>query len=107
MKKGEIWISGFWEGQHGVLIGNRVKPNLWECKYLIKVKDKEYAYDKGGKVTGNPFDTSYHTGEGQIIEDVFNKFYHVEEGIKIVSMPVSEFDTVFNSGIALYSENNS
>ncbi|MBE3138769.1 MAG: hypothetical protein IMZ63_03015 [Actinobacteria bacterium] len=45
MKKGEIWASDFWEGQQAVLIGDQVKPNLWECKNLVKIENKKYAYD--------------------------------------------------------------
>lgn len=94
MEKGEIWVSDFWEGYHAVLIGNKIKPNLWECIYLLKVEEKKYARDPGGRVTGNPFDSSYYTGEGQVIEDAFSQFYHVEEGIEIVPFPEIEPETV-------------
>jgi hypothetical protein len=111
MKKGEIWVSNFWEGRQAVLIGNRVEPNLWDCKYLVKIKDKEYAYDEGGRVTGNPYDTSYYTGEGRVIEDVFSKFYHPEGGIEIVPMPESSPVDTVSSGDSttwlIYHENNS
>jgi hypothetical protein len=87
MKKGEFWISNFWDGDHGVLIGDRIEPNLWDCIYLKKLDGKKYYKDPGGRVTGNPDDTSVYMGEGQVIEDVFSKFYHVEEEIEIVPLP--------------------
>lgn len=93
MKKGEIWVSDFWEGHHAVLIGDWVGPNLWECTYLVKIEEKKYAKDPGGRVTGNPQDSSYYTGEGRVIEDAFSKFYHVEEGIEIVPFPEIEPET--------------
>jgi len=87
MKKGEIWVSNFWDGQHAVVIGNRIEPNLWECQYLIKISDKKYAVDEGGRVSGNPLDDRHYTGDGEIIENAFIQFYHVEEGIEIIPMP--------------------
>lgn len=87
MKKGEFWVSDFWEGNHGVLIGDWVEPNLWECTYYKKLEGKKYYKDQGGRVSGNPFDDSVYSGEGQVIEDAFSKFYHVEEGIEIVPVP--------------------
>ncbi|MBE3138770.1 MAG: hypothetical protein IMZ63_03020 [Actinobacteria bacterium] len=50
-------------------------------------------------MTGNPLDDTYYTGEGQVFEDVFSQFFHLEEGVKIVPMP----DTTW----MIYSENNS
>jgi hypothetical protein len=66
---------------------------LWECTYLIRVEGKKYAIDRGGRVTGNPLDSSVYTGEGQVIEDAFTQFYHTEEGIEVVPMPDIISDT--------------
>ena len=87
MKKGEFWVSDFWEGTHGVLIGDHVEPNLWECQYFIKMEGKKYFKDLGGRHTGNFYDDSVYSGEGRVIEDTFSKFYHVEEDIEIVPVP--------------------
>jgi hypothetical protein len=87
MKKGEFWVSNFWDGDHGVLIGDRIESNLWECTYFKKLGGKKYYKDQGGRVTGNPFDDSVYSGEGQVIEDAFSKFYHVAEGFEIVPVP--------------------
>jgi len=102
MKKGEFWVSDFWEGGHGVLIGDRLEPNLWECQYFKKLEGKKYYKDQGGRVTGNPFDDSVYSGEGQIIEDAFSKFYHVEEGIEIVPVPDMAPTTSVSSGEPAY-----
>jgi hypothetical protein len=98
MKKGDIWVSDFWEGHRAVLIGDRVEPNLWNCVYLVKIEGKKYAKDPGERVTGNPLDDSYYTGEGQVLEDAFSQFYHVEEGIEIVPFPKTEPEMTTSSG---------
>ena len=104
MKKGEIWISNFWDGRNGVVIGDKVGPNLWNCIYLIQIEGKKYAKDCGGRVTGNPLDDSYYTGEGQVVEDVFTQFYHVEEGVEIVPMP--EMPSSSSDGSLTFSNND-
>lgn len=109
MEKGEIWVSDFWDGNNAVLIGDWVGPNLWNCIYLLKIDEKKYARDPGGRVTGNPFDSSYYTGEGQVIEDAFSQFYHVEEGIEIVPFPEITPETTIPAGKGatwtIYQEN--
>ena len=98
MKKGEIWISSFWEGEYGVLIGNKTQYNVWNCTYLRKLEENKYYIDKGGRMTGNPMDTMVYSGEGMIIEDVFSQFYHLGEGIEIVPMPDISPSDVLISG---------
>jgi len=87
MKTGEVWISDFWDGRNGVLIGSQVEPNVWECTYLLRVSEKEYAKDEGGRVSSRIDPSAFYTGEGQLYEEEFSKFYHSVEGIKIVPMP--------------------
>jgi len=87
MNTGEIWISDFWDGKHGVIVGTIVGPNVWECVYLIRVNENEYAKDGGGRVSTRVDPSAFYMGEGQIYEEEFSKFYHKAEGIKIVPLP--------------------
>ena len=87
MEKGEIWVSNFWDGRNGVIIGNRLEPNMWACTYLIKVNELEYALDTGNRVSSRIDPEAYYSEEGRIFEDMFSKFYHVVKGVKIVPKP--------------------
>lgn len=86
MKKGEIWVSDFWDGHNAVLIGDKIGPDLWNCTYLIKVSENTYTIDRGGRVMGDPDYDLYYSGNGQIIESAFTGFYHVEKGIRIIDL---------------------
>jgi len=87
MEKGEIWVSDFWDGRNGALIGDSIEKNVWECKYLIKVSATEYAFDAGGRRSSRIDPSEFYTGEGQLFEDMFSKFYHKVTGIRIVPKP--------------------
>ncbi len=88
MEKDEIWISDFWGGKHGVILGNRVGPNTRECVYLIKIRENQYAIDRGGRVSTLIDSGAVYTGDGLIYESEFSKFYHKSEGIiNIVPLP--------------------
>jgi hypothetical protein len=87
MQKNEIWVSNFWDGRNGVLVGDRVEPNVWECIYLIRVGEREFAKDEGGRVSSRIDSSAYYMGEGQILEEEFSKFYHKDTHAKIVPRP--------------------
>ena len=104
MQKGEIWVSDFDEGKAGYLIGACVEPGVWERTSLIKIKNGEYALDKGGRVSSRIDPAAYYTGEGQLFEYEFSKFHHKVEGLKIKILTASNKQStplVFGKGTRL------